>query len=278
MQTKIPVTVVVPVKNEEKNLPQCLKLLDDFSEVIVADSGSTDATPQITVDFGYRLVDFKWDGHFPKKRNWTLRNIPLKNEWVLFLDADEFITDEFKKELIAKINLPEYNGFWVTYSNHFLGKSLKHGIKFKKLPLFRVSKGEYEFIDEDAWSHLDMEVHEHPIIEGNVGKIKSPIIHLDFKGLSHYIAKHNEYSTWEACRYLKLLETEDKKLTFKQKVKYRLMNTWIFGFLYFLLNYFVFLGFLDGRIGYVFSVYKMQYFFSIKAKIYELTKIKNHSK
>ncbi|GHV57263.1 glycosyl transferase [Bacteroidia bacterium] len=270
---KIPVTVVIPVRNEEKNLPKCLELLGEFSEVIVVDSNSTDRTPDIVKDYGYHLINFEWNGHFPKKRNWVLQNIPLKNEWVLFLDADEFITEAFKEELQEKIQSNEYNGFWVSYSNHFLGKNLKHGIKMKKLPVFRKGYGEYEFIDEDAWSHLDMEVHEHPIIQGKTGEIKSPVIHLDFKGLYHYIARHNEYSSWEANRYLKLLDTKDKKFTLKQKIKYRFINTWLFGFWYFLLNYVFFLGFLDGKAGYVFSVYKMHYFFSIKAKIVELKQV-----
>jgi hypothetical protein len=203
-----------------------------------------------------------------------LQNIPIKNEWVLFLDADEFVTDAFKTELRKQIQTQAYSGFWIFYSNHFLGKTLKYGVKMKKLPLFKKSKGAYEFIDEDAWSHLDMEIHEHPIIDGKIGLIHSPIIHSSFKGLSHYIAKHNEYSTWEANRYLKLLNTKDKKLTFKQKIKYKFIDTWIFCFFYFLLNYIFCLGFLDGRVGYIFSIYKMQYFFSIKTKIFELKTLK----
>ena len=267
---KIPVTVVVPVKDEEKNLAECLRLLDDFAEVIVVDSRSTDRTPDIVKEFGFELVNFEWNGHFPKKRNWTLRNVPIKNEWVLFLDADEFITNAFKTELQTKIQSNEYDGFWVSYNDHFLGKSLKHGKKMKKLPLFRKGKGEYEFIDEDTWSHLDMEVHEHPIIQSKVGIIQSPVSHLDFKGLFHYIARHNAYSTWEAQRYLKLHKTQNKKLTTNQKIKYKLLNTWFFGLGYFLLNYIFLLGFLDGKIGFMFSAYKMQYFFNVKAKIFEL--------
>jgi glycosyltransferase involved in cell wall biosynthesis len=272
---KIPVTVVIPVKNEKKNLPQCLRLLSDFSEVIIVDSNSTDSTPEIVKELGYELINFVWDGHFPKKRNWVLRNMALKNEWVLFLDADEFVTKEFKSELRCLLNSSEYNGFWISYQNHFLGKNMRHGIKMKKLALFKKDKGEYELIDEDVWSHLDMEIHEHPIIKGKIGIVKSPIIHIDFKGLSHYIAKHNEYSTWEAHRYLNLLSNKDKKLTFRQKIKYKLLDTWAFGFLYFILNYIFYAGFLDGRIGYVFSIYKMQYFFNIKTKIFELKSAKD---
>ena len=271
-EKQIPVSVIIPVKNEEKNLSKCLELLSDFSEVIVVDSDSTDRTLEIAKQFDCRVVNFEWDGHFPKKRNWALHNIALKNEWVLFLDADEFISETFKDELRIRILSPEFNGYWITYTNHFFGKTLKYGIKFKKLALFKKGSGEYEFIDEDSWSQLDMEVHEHVIIKGKAGYFKTPITHLDYKDLYHYISRHNEYSTWEAHRYLKLLNTPDKKLTFKQKVKYRFIDTWCFGFLYFLLNYFIFLSFLDGRSGYIFSVYKMLYFFDIKVKITELRK------
>jgi len=268
---KIPITVIVPVKNEEKNLARCLELLGDFSEVIVVDSGSTDKTPEIAKQFGCQPINFEWNGHFPKKRNWILRNVSINNDWVLFLDADEVVTEQFKSEVVQAIKSEKIAGFWISYQNHFLGEKLKYGVKMKKLALFRKDCGEYEFIDEDAWSHLDMEIHEHPIIKGETGVIKTPLIHLDFKGLSHYIAKHNEYSSWEANRYLKLQKTEYKKLTFRQKMKYTLLNSWFFGFLYFCLNYFVYLGFLDGKAGFIFSVYKMQYFFNIKAKIAELT-------
>ena len=68
---KLPITVIVPVRNEEKNLPNMLPLLADFDEVIVVDSQSTDSTPEIVKSFGYQLVEFDWNGHFPKKRNWT---------------------------------------------------------------------------------------------------------------------------------------------------------------------------------------------------------------
>ena len=171
----IPVTVVIPVKNEEKNLPVCLELLKDFTEVVVVDSNSTDRTPEIVEQYGRKLVNFTWNGQFPKKRNWTLRNVALRNEWVLFLDADEFVTEDFKAELARTIAHTDCVGFWVNYVNDFMGKVLKHGAVMPKLPLFRVGAGEYEFIDEKQWSHLDMEIHEHPILNGKVGVIGKPL-------------------------------------------------------------------------------------------------------
>ena len=267
---KVPVTVIIPVKNEEKNLSCCLPLLVDFSEVIVVDSNSIDKTPEIVKQFGFKLINFDWNGKFPKKRNWTLKNIDIQNEWVLFLDADEYVTPEFISELRKQISFNKFDGFWIKYNNYFLGKSLKYGIKMKKLSLFKKNKGEYEFIDEDFWSNFDMEIHEHPIIKGNIGAIKTTIIHKDFKDLSNYIKKHDEYSTWEANRFLKIKNSHYKEFTIRQKIKYKLINTWCFGSIYFFINYIMYLGFLDGKKGYIFSKYKKQYFFNIKAKIIEL--------
>ena len=269
---KIPVSVIIPVKNEEKNLSQCLSLLKDFSEVIVVDSHSTDSTPQIVSEYGYRLIDFSWDGQFPKKRNWVLRNIPLKNTWVLFLDADESVTADFMACIRKKITQTDCSGFWIYYNDHFMGRQLKYGVKMRKLALFRKDKGEYEYIDEHAWSHLDMEIHEHPIIDGKVEVLSAPLIHNDYKGLAHYIAKHNAYSTWEVHRFFQLIKSK-VRLTFRQKVKYFLLDSWFLAPLYFFYAYFLRLGILDGKAGLLFSLYKMQYFFQMKSKIIEFRQI-----
>ena len=268
--SKIPVTVIIPVKNEEKNLPECLSRLKDFSEVIVVDSKSTDKTFQIVKDFGFQFVRFDWNGKFPKKRNWVLRNVEMRNEWVLFLDADEFVTKDFLEELRDKIISNEYSGFTIMYENYFMKKKLNYGDKMKKMPLFKVSSGEYEQIKEGSWSNLDMEIHEHPIISGKIGFIKSPIIHNDYKGLEHYIARHNAYSSWEANRYVSLNNTNYETLTSRQKLKYKLMKLGLLPIVYFVATYFFKFGFLDGKEGFYFAKYKSQYFFQIKTKIIEL--------
>ncbi len=266
----IPVSVVVPVKNEEKNLPRCLPLLKDFSEVLVVDSGSTDQTRKIAREHGATLVDFEWNGMFPKKRNWVLRNVPVKNDWVLFLDADEYVSNAFCTEVAAIVKDGGVNGCWITYHNHFMGRLMKHGDPMRKLALFRKDKGAYERIEEDSWSHLDMEVHEHPQIEGRVVALKTPIEHQDYKDFAAYIARHNAYSSWEANRYLALRDTGFPGLTGRQRLKYRLMDTWLLGPVYFAGAYFMKLGFLDGKAGWVLAVNKMIYFFQIKCKIDEV--------
>ena len=85
----LPVTVVVPVRNEEKNIAECLTRLRGFAGVLVVDSGSTDRTCDIAREHGARVITFEWDGRFPKKRNWVLRTQAIETPWVLFLDADE---------------------------------------------------------------------------------------------------------------------------------------------------------------------------------------------
>lgn len=266
----IPVSVVIPVKDEERNLPLCLQRLKRFSEVLVVDSGSTDATREIAENCGAKVIDFRWDGKFPKKRNWVLRNIRLANEWVLFLDADEYVSDAFVEEVGRVIASGDKCGFWITYHNHFMGRMLKHGDPMRKLALFRVGKGEYERIEEDSWSHLDMEVHEHPVIDGPVGQISVPVEHRDYKDFEAYIKRHNAYSSWEARRYLALRRSGFEGLTKRQRVKYRFMDSWLLGPCYFVGAYFARLGFLDGKAGWLLAVNKMVYFLQIKCKIDEL--------
>lgn len=268
---KIPLTIIIPVKNEEKNLVRCLQRVKAFSQVVLIDSGSTDSTPEIAKTANVEIVEFSWNGSFPKKRNWALCNIKIENDWVLFLDADEYLTDEFINEI--KFTLPEskVNGYWVNYSNYFMGKRMNFGDPMRKLALFRFGKGEYEKIPETSWTNLDMEVHEHLIVSGDVGSLRSSIDHHDYKGYEAYVNRHNAYSTWEALRYSELTkQSSNEILNFRQKIKYLLINSWMLGPLYFIYSYFFRLGFLDGKAGLILSINKAIYFFQIKIKINEL--------
>lgn len=253
-----------------RGIPLAAKL----GSVLVVDSGSTDETQQIADELGAKVLDFKWDGKFPKKRNWTLHNYDFKTEWVLFLDADEFISDEFVAEVRRAIAETDKVGFWLNFENHFMGKKLRGGDPFRKLALFKIDAGEYEQIDEDNWSRLDMEVHEHPVLKGDIGEIKAPIEHNDFRGLKHYIDKHNEYSSWEAMRYVRLVNRckGDERwdgLTNRQKKKYQNLAKWWFAPAYFIVSYFFKRGFLDGTAGFHFALMKTIYFYQIRLKIME---------
>jgi glycosyltransferase involved in cell wall biosynthesis len=267
----LPVTVVVPVRNEERNLLACLGCLGQFQEVVVVDSGSTDRTRDIALACGATLVDFVWDGKYPKKRNWLLKTYEFKTPWVFFVDADEYVTSGFVEELKSMLSTTDMAGFWINYNNHFLGQLLKHGIPQRKLALFRIGAGMYEFIREENWSALDMEVHEHPVLSGSAGEIRARVDHRDFKTLHHFFDRHNSYSTWEAARFaqLQFSPSQIDHLTPRQKAKYRNIHRWWYAPAYFLLSYVGRLGFLDGRTGYTFALFKMFYFIQVRRKILE---------
>jgi len=269
-----PITVVIPVKNEEKNLGACLTRIRDFVEVVVVDSGSIDQTRHIAENSGAKVLDFQWQGGYPKKRNWVLLNYPFRTPWVLFLDADEHLTDAFYRELSNKLHDETYIGFWLSYRNCFLGKMLKHGVPQKKLALFRVGSGLYERIDDLRWTNLDMEVHEHPVLNGSIGKLAAPIEHVDYRGFHHFIERHNDYSTWEAKRYVELKSGSRATTSFteRQEFKYRHLERWWFPIAYFMLTYFVYCGFLDGRSGFVYAIFKSMYFFQVQQKVKEIYK------
>ena len=268
----IPVSVVVPVKNEELNIALCLDHLDGFDDIHVLDSGSTDKTPDIVANYpNARLVQFNWSGQYPKKRNWALENCQFKYQWVLFVDADEFLTPAFKRELAATIATTSHNGFWLRFTNYFMGKRLRFGDMFTKIALVKLGCGKYEYTDEHKWSNLDMEVHEPLVIDGTVGVIKSPINHEDKKGLKQYIEQHNEYSSWETRQYFSIRKNPQiwSKVYFRRKLKYYMLHQWYFALLHFFYSYILKLGFLDGRRGLIFAALKLHYYFQVYCKMIE---------
>jgi glycosyltransferase involved in cell wall biosynthesis len=272
MSRPLPLTIVIPVRNEEKNLPACLALLPSVECVVVVDSGSTDATAAIAQDAGADLVQFRWPGGFPKKRNWVLQTYPFKTPWVLFLDADERLTPEFIALLGPALARDDLAGYWLSYNNHFMGGRLRHGVPQRKLALFRVGAGLYERIEDAQWSGLDMEVHEHPILEGRVEAIAAPIEHQDSQGLHKFIGRHNDYSSWEARRLIAMKSDRQSwaKLTPRQRIKYASLESWWFAPAYFLFTYVIRAGFLDGGKGLAYAFLKYAYFAEVRLKIIEL--------
>lgn len=268
-------TIAIPTRNEEKNLPACLEAIgtDWAKRVVVVDSNSTDATPQIAHSKGLEVINFDWNGQFPKKRNWFLKEHPPATEWVLFLDADEFVTSAFIEETRRVLPETSHAGFWLRYSIWFFDRPLRGGYPLDKLALFRTKAGFYERIDEDHWSHLDMEVHEHPVLSGTLGHLTSPIEHRDFRGVAHWVEKHNAYSSWEAARFLKLQSQPELRAqwTARQKLKYRLMATPLLGPAYFLGSFALMGGWRDGATGLAFALLKLFYFAQIQWKIRENT-------
>lgn len=281
MALPLNLTIAIPVKNEAKNLPGCLAAIgpDLAQEVVVIDSQSTDQTQEIAQLWGATVIDFVWNGRFPKKRNWYLQNYTPQTKWVLFLDADEYLTNEFKSELRNLLPQSDKTGYWLNYTVYFLGSRLKGGYPLKKLALFQVGSGEYERINENEWSHFDMEVHEHPVLEGKIGCIQAKIDHQDFQGIAHYTFKHNEYANWEAARYLthSLSKLKSEKWTLKQRIKYNLMHSILIGPMYFCGSFILFGGFRDGARGLALAIMKMAYFTQVYCHVQEMKHLNRHS-
>ena len=278
-------TVVIPVRNEEANLPGCLERIRDFKHVLLVDSGSTDRTKEIFATFrcddegasapgGWEIVDFKWNGKFPKKRNWVLRNYAFKTPWVLFLDADERMTESWKREVFALLASPEserYDVIACSYDNWFMGRLLRYGDRMRKTAMVRVGAAEYEHIDEDSWSSLDMEIHEHlqPRRPDAVGAIRARMEHHDKRSFESHVAKHREYAAWEASRYRQLMAHPERwdALSARQKIKYRNLTKWWLAPAYFAVCYIRKLGFLDGYAGLRFALFKAWYFALIRKQL-----------
>jgi hypothetical protein len=151
------------------------------------------------------------------------------------------------------------------------GQPLRHGVAQRKMALLRVGKALFERIDEDGWSQLDMEIHEHPIVEGEVGEIGARIEHRDDRGLAHFVTKHRDYAQWEAKRFAKMQGDEAvwAAMTDRQRFKYSYLPKWWFPWFYFAATYFVKLGFLDGGAGFHYAAYKAWYFQTIRLLIRE---------
>lgn len=265
----LPLTVIVPVKNEEHRLPACLASLEGVERVIVVDSASEDATRAVAEQANATVIDFHWDGGPIKKRNWVLQNHLPDSEWILFLDADERMTEALKRELAEVLPSTKKNAFYLRYSNYFMGSELRFGEPMVKLALLRRGHGKFEIFPENRWSSLDMEVHEHLIVDGEIGTLRSRVIHDDDKGVDAWFRRHTEYASWEAARYQ---AGPGSHQTLRQHLKYRFARSLLFPALYFVYAYILRGGFLDGLAGLRFAWAKSTYFAQIAIRIAEARK------
>ena len=284
MLSKIPVSVLIPAKNEEANLPACLTSLQMADEVFIVDSQSTDNSIAIAESFGANIVQFKFNGSWPKKKNWSLDNLPFRNEWVLIVDCDERITPELWHEISQVIKNDEYTGYYLNRRVFFLGKWIRHGGKYPdwNLRLFKHKQGRYENLHtEDIPNTGDNEVHEHVVLQGKVGYLKNDMLHEDFRDLYHWLERHNRYSNWEARVYYNLLTNRDEGGTIGANLfgdavqrKRFLKKVWVRlpfkPLLRFILFYIIQRGFLDGKAGYIYGRLLSQYEYQIGVKLYEL--------
>ena len=198
---RVPLSIIIPVKNEAGNLPRCLESVRWADEIWVVDSQSTDATAAVAAAAGARVVQFAFNGTWPKKKNWALENLPLGHEWVFLLDADEVLPPGAAVEFMAIVADPAHpvDGYWMNRRFMFMGRWLRHAYYPNwNLRLFRHRLGRFEQIVAVATDSGDNEVHEHVVVRGRTGRLRAEMDHYAFPDVATFVEKHNRYSNWEA--------------------------------------------------------------------------------
>lgn len=282
---KLDVTVIIPVKNEEKNIAKCLMACGPAAEIYVIDSSSEDNTCAIAKSLGAKVVEFNWNGRYPKKRQWALNNLTILTKWILLLDADEVVPEELWTEIGREINEGSPNvAYFIKKEFHFLGKKFRHG-GFSHRALLLISKDScrFEQLNDSYESGLDMEVHERVLTSvPAAGYLTTPLIHEDFKGLKAYLDRHNAYSTWEAEVRANFLikgsygpDTIPSKVWGNVQERKRFLKILVIRLpfeplLWFFYHYVARMGFLHGQAGWIASRMRATYIADVRAKVYEI--------
>jgi len=275
MSDRVPVSVIVPIRNEGENLRRCLGSVAWADEIFVVDSHSSDGSPEVAQQLGASVVQFNFNGTWPKKKNWALENLPFRNDWIFILDADEALPLEGRDEFARSIaDAGEIVGYWINRHFVFLGRKLKHAYYPNwNLRLFRHSLGRYEKLTDLATNSGDNEVHEHVVVNGPTARLRCEMAHYAFPSVEVFVEKHNRYSNWEAriavaSELTGELSHEDVGRRRRWKsVAQRLPFRPLLRFLY---VYIWQKGFLDGRHGYYFARLHAIYEFLSVAKTFEL--------
>lgn len=257
------IDIIILTRDEEVNLPYALRSVAPLGgKVWVVDSGSTDRTESIAREFGAELVSHKDYKNQAQQFNWALDNLPLKGEWVLRLDADEWLTQELIEEIRGAIQATsaDVSGFFMKRRVYFMGQWIRHGGYYPIwiLRLFRRGRARSDSRPMD----------EHIVLTGG----RAERLNYDFadenrKGLSEWVSKHNDYASREAAAILEGNEGESGR----KKVAYYKLPPFLRAFIYFCYRYFLRLGFLDGVPGLAFHFLQgFWYRFLIDAKLYEM--------
>ena len=268
------ISTIILTKNEEHDIKKCLDSLTWCDDIHVLDSGSTDKT--IEIAHGYDVnISVNAFTSFGSQRNYALDNLNLANNWILFLDADEICTEAFKNELFNAVRKAEADvaGFYCCWKMMLEDKWLKHCDNFPKWQFRVLRKGMARFKD---FGHGQKE----DVITGRLKYIKEPYLHFGFsKGWTHWLERHNRYSTQEAKA--RLTEHKPLKDIFSAHTSIRnpALKIWLskmpgWPCIRFFQAYFLNLGFLEGKPGFIYCVNMAYYEFLIKIKMRELKKDK----
>ncbi|MDT3346247.1 glycosyltransferase [Microbacterium aquilitoris] len=266
-------SVIVLTKNEEAGIGHTLGRLRAFDEVVIVDSDSEDRTVDIAESAGARVVQFRWDGTYPKKKQWALENAGVRNDWVLLLDADEYPSDALIEELSgmqAVLSSTSYSAFDIHLSYRFAGRILRHGHVVTKRSLLHKDFARFPVIDDlNAPGIREVEGHYQPVADRRIGQLKARLVHDDRDPVSSWFARHNRYSDWEAhLSQNRKLRTE---IASKRTAKGRVFDAVPFKpALFFVYAYVVRMGFRDGRAGFDYAVALSMYYWQIGVKSREL--------
>lgn len=268
--------VVILTYNEELNIGQALGSVAGWADnLFILDSGSTDRTLEIARGYGCQIAQNAFED-YSKQRNHALERLPIRNEWVLFLDADEWLPEAIKREISTLIKSdPVEDGFYLNRRLLWMGRWIRRGYYPSRiLRLFRHGKGRCE----------ERAVNEHLIVNGPVGQLANDFMHEDRKGVADWIAKHNGYAAREARELISVREESGERginarlfgaqAERKRWLRHRVWNRLpplIRPFIYFFYRYVLVGGFLDGKPAFIYHfLHALWYPMLIDVKYLEL--------
>lgn len=244
------ISTIILTKNEEQNIEKCIQSVRWCDEIIIIDDGSQDATIEIAKKYKATIYLRPLNNNFSSTRNFGISK--AKNEWILFVDSDEVVTDALAYEISNVIglkdqNIKNFNGFYIKRSDFMWGKQLEYG-ETGSIKLLRLGKKGF-----GVWKGM---AHEKWQIEGNIGKLMNPLLHFPHKNVSEFLKEINFYTDIRA----KELKSKNIKSSFLPILLYPLGK--------FVLNYFIRRGFMDGTRGLVFATIMSFHSFLVRGKLW----------
>ncbi len=263
----IAASVIIVTKNAAHGLASCLDALSRFDEVIIVDSHSTDHTAEIAAAKNVMVIPFEWNGQYPKKRQWVLQNVPVKNEWIFFVDADEIVTEVLAQEIADIIAVPQHDAYFVLGQPVFCGERLKYGRWNNKITLFRKSVASYpEFPDAHIDAMGEIEGHYQPKISGSIGQLKKPLIHVCAETIDAWIDRHQRYATWQAEIEARGIDLAVSETGLRAVYKRAFQDSFGRAIVMFMDSYIAQQGFRDGMAGLHYAVARGWYYWLISVK------------
>jgi glycosyltransferase involved in cell wall biosynthesis len=261
------ISVVILTKNEEKNIERCLNSISFCDEIIIVDDFSTDNTDnQISKiknqndKLNIKIIKKHLIDDFSVQRNFGMSK--AKNDWVLFVDADEEVTQELKNEIIGldsrlRGNDNNTNAYYLKRRDYFW----KHELKFGEVKKVR-EQGIIRLVKKNSGKWTGKVHEEFNLLSLRVGKLNGFINHYPHQTLKEFINDINNYSTIRAEELL------------NRKTKTDALEIIFFPFVKFIYNYFFNFGFFDGPAGFVYAFMMSFHSFLVRAKLYQLVNSK----